>query len=297
MKTRFIIAGFAVVLVCSCGQRGLEHDASGTFEAIETIISSEATGRIEQFDIEEGQILQENQSIGYVDTVQLYLRKKQLQAQIAAVLSKRPDIAVQLEAVKEQLNGAEREQRRLAELVRAEAAPQKQLDDATTSLAVLRKQEAALYSQLSRNSNSVLEESVPLHVQIEQVEDQLAKSKLINRVQGTVITKYAQEQEVTSPGKALYKIANLTTLTLRAYVDGNQFSGIKIGQSVQVHVDDGKGGMRIVPGRITWVSDKAEFTPKTIQTKDERANLVYAIKISVPNDGRLKIGMYGEVSL
>lgn len=296
MNKALNIAGIiAIALLSACNGKQNQFDASGAFEAEETIISAEASGRIEQLDIEEGQTLAAGQEIGYVDSTQLYLKKKQLESQTAAVLVRRPDISVQLAALQEQLKVAEREKTRITNLVKGDAATQKQLDDINASILVLEKQIAAQRSSLSISSNGISKEVNPIEVQIEQVNDQLRKCHIINPVGGTVLTKYAEVKEMTATGKPLYKIADLSTITLRAYISGNQLPAVKLEQKVKVLTDDGKGGYKEAEGTISWISDKAEFTPKTIQTKDERANMVYAIKVRVKNDGSYKIGMYGEI--
>lgn len=285
----------AAILLISCNKNKSKYDASGTFETEETIISAEASGMIKVFTIEEGQILKAGDQVGYIDSTQLYLKKKQLQAQIGAVLSKRPDISAQLASLEVQLKAAKREQQRTKSLVDADAMPTKQLDDANDRVEVLKKQIDAQQSALGITSSSINEETLPLQVQVDQLNDQLEKCRIINEVSGTVLTKYAEENEVTTMGKPLYKIADLSSLILKAYVSGDQFAEIKLAQKVKVLVDDGNGGLKEYEGVIQWISDKAEFTPKTIQTKDERANLVYGIKIRVKNDGLLKIGMYADV--
>lgn len=286
-----------ILLFSACKNTKEAHDASGTFEAVETIVSAEATGTIKAFNIEEGQTLQAGQPIGYIDSLQLYLKKKQLEAQVSAVLSKKPDIASQTAALREQLRQAEHEYKRTVNLVKADAATPKQLDDARTLVAIIKKQIAAQQSSLDINSGSITEESAPLRVQIQQVNDQLAKCRILNPVEGTILTKYAEVNEETAAGKPLYKIAALNTIILRAYISGDQLGKIKTNQQVSVLVDDSKDTYKTYPGTIEWISSKAEFTPKTIQTKDERANLVYAIKIRVKNDGYLKIGMYADIKL
>lgn len=286
---------FSTFVLASCGSNNNKSDATGAFEADETIISAEATGALKQFDVEEGQSLKAGQFIGYIDSIQLYLKKKQLESQIRSTLSQQPNIAAQVAAIQTQLKAAEKEQARLANLVKADAATQKQLDDMTAQVDVLRKQLAAQQSALGITSNSIAEQTNPLQVQIEQINDQLAKSKIVNPIDGTVLAKYAEANEIAVTGKALYKIADVSTLTLRAYVTGAQLPAIKLNQNVKVLIDDGAKNYKEYPGTLYWISDKSEFTPKTIQTKDERANLVYAIKIHVKNDGYLKIGMYGEV--
>lgn len=279
----------------ACSPQENTYDASGTFEAVETLISAEANGVIKALDIREGQELHAGQAIGYIDSTQLYLRKLQLQSQIKAVLSKRPNVAIQLAALQEQLSQAIREQHRLANLVRADAATPKQLDDANAQVAVIKKQIAAQQSSLGITSSSLTQEASPLEVQIAQLEDELAKSRIVNPLDGTVLVKYAEANETVAVGKPLYKIADLSSIILRAYITGPQFSQLKLNQTVTVLVDDAESGYREYPGVVEWINGKAEFTPKTIQTKDERENLVYATKIRVKNDGLLKIGMYGEV--
>lgn len=292
--TSIIIAGGLLTTV-SCNNKQDTFDASGSFETEETIISAEAQGTLKTFDIQEGQVLQAGQNIGYIDSIQLYLKKKQLETQVTALLGKKPNIPVQLSALQEQLRTTEKEKVRVTNLLKGDAATPKQLDDINAQIDVLKRQIEAQKSSLSISSDGISKDVVPLQVQIEQLEDQLSKCKLINPINGTVLTKYAEANEIASIGKPLYKIADLSNIILRAYVTGNQLPQIKLNQQVKVLTDDGKGGYNEITGVITWISDKAEFTPKTIQTKDERANMVYAIKVKVKNDGLYKIGMYGEI--
>ncbi|WP_343674002.1 HlyD family efflux transporter periplasmic adaptor subunit [Chitinophaga sp.] len=293
MKKNLAILMIVAAAISACNKKEAAYDASGTFEAVETIVSAEASGNIKSLDIEEGQVLKAGQVVGYIDSIQLILKKKQLQAQISAVLSGRPDIAAQTAALQEQLRQAERERDRTENLLKADAATRKQLDDAISQVAIVKKQIAATQSSLGITTTNLKDQAAPLEAQVQQIDDQLDKCKLTNPIDGTVLTKYAETGEVTSPGKAVYKIAALNTIILRAYLTGNQLSHVKTGQQVKVLVDD----MKDHTGTIEWISNKAEFTPKTIQTKDERANLVYAIKVRVNNDGYLKIGMYGEIKL
>ncbi|MGB3079720.1 MAG: HlyD family efflux transporter periplasmic adaptor subunit [Saprospiraceae bacterium] len=293
---KYIVFAFAIMVVLlACKKTKKDFDASGSFEAEEVIISSEANGTIRQFDVEEGQKLVAGQVIGYIDSTQLFLRKKQLESQIQALLGKKPDISAQLAALQEQLKATQKEQKRISDLVKADAATPKQLDDVNAQIGVLQKQIAAQQSSLGISSSGFTKEAQPLKVQIEQINDQLLKSKIINPVDGTVILKYAKANEMAAQGKPLYKIADLSTLIFRAYISGDQLPQIALNQNVNVLTDNGPDKYRETDGTITWISDKAEFTPKTIQTKDERANMVYAIKIKVKNDGYLKIGMYGEL--
>lgn len=294
IKTIAFVAGIATMLT-ACNDNKVSFDASGSFEAEETIISSEATGTIKRLEIDEGQTLEAGQNIGYIDSVQLYLKKRQLEAQIIAIVGKKPNIPVQLSALQEQLKTAEKEKTRVANLVKGDAATPKQLDDINAQIEVLKKQIEAQKSTLSISSVGMGKDVVPLQVQIEQLNDQLAKCNIINPTNGTVLAKYAEANEMAATGKPLYKIADLSNIILRAYITGNQLPQIKLNQKVKVLTDDGKGGYKETEGRISWINDKAEFTPKTIQTKDERANMVYAIKVKVKNEGAYKVGMYGEI--
>jgi len=295
MKTNKLL--FLLLVVIGCKSSSNEFDATGNFEADEVIISSEATGKILNLDIEEGKELEGNQVVGLIDTTQLYLRKKQIQYQIKAVVSKSPNSSVQLAAIKEQMETAQREKKRVENLLKDDAATQKQLDDINSQLQLLQRQYDASQSSLSITTASIQSETLPLKAQLDQLEDQLDKSIIRNPFKGTVLTQYALKDEMATQGKSLYKIADLSSLILRAYISGSQLSQVKLGQQVEVLVDAPEGEYKKYSGGVMWVSDKAEFTPKTIQTKDERANLVYAMKIRVKNDGYLKLGMYGEVSL
>ena len=291
-----IIGITLLTTLVSCGTRTTPYDASGTFEAVETIISAEASGTIREFAVTEGQLLHQGSPVGYIDSLQLFLRRKQLKAQVNAVLSRKPDARKQLAALYAQLTHAKNEQQRIARLLKADAATQKQYDDATSQVNVIERQLEGQQSTLSTTTAGITEDVLPLQAQIEQLDDQLQKCRIVNPLEGTVLTKYVEPFEVATPGKPLYKIADLSTLTLRAYVTGTQLPAIRIGQAVRVFTDAPDGKSAESAGPVEWISDKAEFTPKTIQTKDERANLVYPVKIRVPNDGGLKIGMYGEVT-
>lgn len=289
------IAILMAFILSGCGRQENTFDASGSFEAVETIISSEASGILLEFAVEEGMTLGQGQIVGMVDTVQLALRKKQIEAQIKALGSKKPNVEVQLGALKDQLKTAESEQKRINKLVQADAVPEKQLDDINAQIAFLKKQIEAQRSSLNISTTSIDKESAPLELQIAQIEDQLSRCKITNPISGTVLTKYAETHELVGTGKPLYKIANLQNMILRVYITGDQLSSVKLNQKVKVITDDGSGGSKETSGNITWINNEAEFTPKTIQTKDERANLVYAIKVVVQNDGSYKPGMYGEI--
>ena len=311
---RFLTIAFASVIMLelsSCKSNKTNFDASGSFEAEETIISAEAPGTIKQLDVEEGALLQAGQFIGYIDSVPIFLKKKQLEAQLRATGKRIPNITAQTgyysqqEAVTQsRLDNLLHEQKRIQNLVKADAATPKQLDDINAQvdetkkqLLVTGQQKVAQVSALQTQSSSINGDLLPLQVQVEQLNDQLSRCKIINPSAGTVLTKYAEANEMTAQGKPLYKIADLTTIILRAYITGNQLPLVKLNQKIKVNTDDGKGGYKETEGTITWISDKSEFTPKTIQTKDERANMVYAIKVTMKNDGSYKIGMYGEIKL
>lgn len=296
MKNTFLSLLIVSALAISCNSKKQTFDASGTFEAIETIISSEASGKIKQLDIHEGQVLKAGQVIGYIDSTQLYLSKLQLTQNQKAVLSGRPDIQTQLDALKDELDNAIADQKRISNLVKGNVASQKQLDDANTRVAVLKSKIEAQKSSLNTQSTTLTEQGNTIDVQLAQLNDQLAKCVLVNPVNGTVLTQYAEQNEMTAQGKPLYKIADLSSIVLRVYITGDQLPLVKLNQKVTIHTDDGQGGFKTGEGLVTWISDKAEFTPKTIQTKAERANTVYAIKVKTSNDGTYKIGMYGEIT-
>lgn len=299
MKTVKNVLFYAIFLslTAACGNGNGDYDASGTFESTEIIVSAEANGKIMRFNVEEGDLLKDGQEVGYIDTVQLYLKKMQLLTSVKSVQSRRSDIAKQIAATKEQIAKAEKEKKRNENLLKSNAATQKQVDDIDSQLAVLQKQLAAQISTLQNGNQSVTEESSAMEIQVAQVEDQLQKSHIISPINGTVLSKYAEAGELATQGKPLFKIADIENMYLRAYIIADQLTQMKLGQEVRVFADYGEDGKREYTGKVTWISDKAEFTPKTIQTRDERANLVYAVKIAVKNDGYLKIGMYGEVKI
>ena len=284
-----------MVLATSCKEER-QFDATGSFEADEYIISAEGMGTIKMLQIEEGKTVQQNEIIGYIDTIQLQLKREQIDAQIKAVLSRKPNIAIQISSLEEQLNGVKKEQQRFTRLVQNEAATQKQLDDINTQYQVLKKQLDALYSNLEINTEGLSNESVPLRIQKEQLDDQISKCIIVNPIKGTILSQYAKVNEMATTGKPLYKIADLSNIILRVYISGDQLFKVRLNQKVKVFTDAGDGKFKETEGTITWISDKSEFTPKTIQTKNERANLVYAIKVKVVNDGSYKIGMYGEIN-
>ncbi len=286
----------ATTLLSGCGNKNDKYDATGTFEATEVIVSSEASGKLIDFNVNEGDQLQQGKEVGYVDTVQLYLKKLQLQANTTTVRSRRQDIGKQIAAIKQQIVTQEREKKRWENLVKSNAGNQKQLDDINSQIAYLQKQLIAQTSTLENNNAGVNGESSSLEIQIAQLNDQLSKCHIISPINGTVLSKYAEKGELATPGKALFKVADIENMFLRAYITSDQLSKIKIGQKVKVFADYGGENVKEFPGTVTWISNKSEFTPKGILTKDERANLVYAVKVAVKNSGDIKIGMYGEVS-
>jgi HlyD family secretion protein len=321
-KLYFIIA-LSVSVLISCNSTKQEFDATGVFEAEEIIVSAESSGKLLSFKINEGDDLKLGQEIGQIDCQNINLQKSQVQASIAAmklrqneanpqvqilvsqVESQRTFLAIQ----KQQLAVLEKERKRFQNLVDAQAVPAKQVDDIVGQVEILRKQMEGTQSQIAvinqqiasqkqqvqLQNRGILSETQPMQVRISQIEEQLGHCKISNPVAGTVLVKYAEQEEVTGMGKPLYKLANLETMTLRTYIAGTQLGQVKVNQAVKIFIDNGKDSYKEMTGTISWISSKSEFTPKTIQTKDERANLVYATKIKVKNDGFVKIGMYGEV--
>lgn len=309
MRKSFLPILLLTILAVSCKDNGPEIDASGVFESDEVIVSAEQSGKLLSFPIKEGDSLQKGAQVGNIDINNVILQKQQVQASIQALRQKTTNPGPQIELVRRQLAVQEsqlaqqqREKARTENLLKADAATQKQLDDINSQIDMLQKQIAVSRQQIALdNSNiatqnrTITSEQDPLEKSVATIQDQINKGQVINPITGTVLTKYALEGEMTTMGKALYKIANLDTLTLRAYATGAQLTTIRLNGLVKVYTDLGAKKYREYTGQVYWISDKSEFTPKTIQTKDERANLVYAIKIRVKNDGYLKIGMYGEV--
>ncbi len=308
---KYLFLSLPLLILAACNNNGPTADAYGNFEADELIVSAEAAGRILEFQPEEGQLLEAGQLVGRIDSTQLTLKKEQLQASIRAVAAKSPAISAQLavfqkqlDASKQQLTTLQREKQRVENLLKSDAATPKQLDDLNDQIALVQRQMDVILEQrsatdasLNTQKGGLLAEILPLEKQIAQLEDQIAKCRITNPAPGTVLTRYAEAGEVAGFGKPLYKIADLRRMTLRAYVAGDQLGNIRIGQKVKVAIDAPDGAMREFPGAVTWIASEAEFTPKIIQTKDERVNLVYAVKIEVENDGSLKIGMPGELRL
>ncbi|TAE50128.1 MAG: HlyD family efflux transporter periplasmic adaptor subunit [Bacteroidetes bacterium] len=289
----FILVAIAAFSACNGDNRNA--DAYGNFEAREIIVSSEANGRLIQFVAREGDWLPADTVLGIVDTAQLYLKKQQLRASIRAVLSRKQNVNSQTSVFEEQLSNLGREKARVEQLLKDGAATQKQLDDINGQMDVVEKQMMAQVTSLNIVNASIRNETEPLITQIEQVDDMIAKSIVRNPVEGRVLATYAEAGEIAVQGKPLFKVADTRDMTLRVYVSGAQLSSVKAGQIADVLVDNESGGVRSMQGEIIWISEKAEFTPKIIQTRDERVNLVYAMKVRVKNDGSLRIGMPGEV--
>ncbi len=309
MKKITAVAILIAAIAVSCNQNKNKPDASGVFESDEVIVSAQQNGQILSLPFKEGDSLGNGAKVGQIDVTNALLQKQQVEATIQSLHKKTTDVGPQVEFVKRQLTVQQaqlaqqlREKARTENLVKADAATQKQLDDITAAIDQLQKQIEVTKQQITVNesnvatqNSNVFSEREPLEKSVSVIQDQVNKGQIINPISGVVLTKYALQGEMASVGKALYKIANVDTLTLRAYITGSQLTTIKLGQQVTVFIDNGAKDYRSYSGTVTWISDKSEFTPKTIETKDERANLVYAIKIRVKNDGYIKIGMYGEV--
>lgn len=284
------------LLAVSCGNDA-EFDAQGTFEATEVVVSSEASGKIMRLDAEEGTQVQANALVGEIDSLQLDLQRKQLIAQRSALLGSRPDVQKQVATIKEQIAKQKTELARFANMLRDGATTQKQYDDMEAHLRVLESQLDATLSTLTKNTVTINSNSAALEAQILALEDRIAKCKVLSPISGVVLVKYAEVGELAAMGKPLFKVADLNKMYLRAYFTSEQLANVKLGDTVKVIADFGAEERYEYEGTITWIASESEFTPKTIQTKDSRANLVYAVKIAVKNDGRLKIGLAGEVIL
>lgn len=289
----YIIAAMGAV---SCSSEP-EFDAQGTFEATEVVVSSEAAGRILHFNVEEGTPVTTGAPVGAIDSLQLHLQRKQLSAQLSALLGSRPDIKAQAASLREQIAKQRTERSRVENMLRDGAATQKQLDDIEAQIRILESQLTATLSTLGKNTSTINDNAAALEAQIAALDDRIAKCRIASPVDGTVLVKYAEAGELAAAGKPLMKIADLNNIYLRAYFTADQLGSIKLGDKVKVTADFGGDERYDYEGRIAWIASESEFTPKTIQTKDSRANLVYAVKIAVRNDGRLKIGLAGEVVL
>jgi len=295
LKYTILLTAALLVGLSGCKKSEGDYDAAGNFETTEVTVSAEGSGKLLAFNVEEGQVLMAGQVVGSIDSVQLFLRKKQLLATGKSIQVRRPDVQKQIAALEQQITTAKTEKKRIENLVKANAANQKQLDDVIAQIEVLQKQLDAQKTTLITTNQGITEDNEGIKLQVAQIEDQLNKCMIATPINGTVLVKYTEKGELVMPGKALFKIADTENMILRAYVTSNQLSQLKIGQKVKVYSDFGADKSKEYAGTVAWVSSKAEFTPKTIETRDERANLVYAVKINVKNDGLLKIGMYGNV--
>lgn len=285
----------ALLILSACGGGTPEYDATGTFEATEVIVSAEAAGKLLRLEVEEGTRLKTGEEVGLVDTVQLYLKKRQLEASMKSVENQRPDMTKQIAATRQQIATARYEKKRVENLLAAGAANRKQLDDWDAQIALLERQLTAQESSLRNSTNSLTEQGNSVGIQVAQMEDQLNKCHIQSPIDGTVLAKYAETGELAAIGKPLFKVGEVDRMYLRAYITSEQLSQVKLGDEVTVYADYGNSEQTPYSGTVTWISDRSEFTPKTILTQNERANLVYAVKIAVTNDGALKIGMYGGV--
>ena len=285
------------LLLLSCSNKNSQYDASGVFEATEVMVAAQANGELLKFSVMEGQQVEANVPLGYIDSTQLHLKKMQFLASIKAVESRQYNVSRQIASIRQQIATQEAEQRRYENLLKSNAANQKQLDDINAQIELLKKQLDAQTETLENNNRSVSGERSGLVMQIAQIDDQIKKSLIVSPINGTILAKYAQHGELATQGRILFKVADIENMHLRVYITADQLTTLKIGQTVKVYADKGKSDRNEYLGTVIWISDRAEFTPKTIQTRDERANLVYAVKIAVKNDGYIKKGMYGEISI
>ena len=291
-----VIYILVAIVAVSCSNE-VEYDAQGTFEATEVVISAEATGKILNFDIREGEAIEANSVVGDIDSLQLHLQREQLKAQQVALLSSRPDKEKQVASIRSQIAKQRAELQRVENMLRDGAATTKQRDDIKAQIDILEGQLSATLSTIDNNTSTINENAAALEAQIAALDDRITKCRISSAVGGTVLVKYAEEGEFTTVGKPLMKVANLEDIYLRAYFTSDQLSKVNLGDEVTVTANFGGDERYDYKGRVAWISAESEFTPKSIQTKDSRANLVYAVKIAVKNDGRLKIGLAGEVKL
>ena len=284
-------------MLTACGDKDAEYDASGVFETTEVIVSAKGTGEIVSLNIEEGQTVKADELLGELDMTQLTLKRQQLDAGKDAAASRRLDTGRQVASLRQQIANLQSEQARFKALLKDGAATQKQVDDIGYQIAILQKQLAATNEQVSTANQSIDGQSAGFDAQISQVDDMMRQARITSPISGIILSKYAERGEYAVPGRALFKVGDVSDMKLRAYVTAEQLTGLKIGQKVTVYADQGTKGRKAYEGTVSWISSEAEFTPKTIQTRDERSNLVYAIKIAVKNDGLIKRGMYGDVKL
>ena len=296
MRIHQYICSVAIGLVLgACTSQEEQYDASGIFETTEVIVSAKGTGELQSFQVEEGQAVRQGEVLGWIDTLQLSLKDRQLAASLLATESKRLDEKRQVAHLRQQIENLQREKERFTTLLNAKATTAKQVDDIDYQIKVLQNQLVATQEQINSSNSSLSRQSESIQAQRAQMEDQIRNAMISSPITGTVLTKYAEQGEFAVPGKALFKVADVSRMKLRAYITADQLTQLQIGQAVVVYADRGTTDRKRYAGRVVWIADKAEFTPKTIQTRNERANLVYAVKIAVENDGFIKRGMYGEV--
>ncbi len=296
MRTyKLIILGTMAAWMTACENANPEYDATGVFETTEVIVSAQGNGEIMQLTIEEGSEVSPNELLGHIDTIQLSLKRQQLTATLSATESRKLDVNKQLASIRQQIANLKTEQLRYEKLVKANAASQKQLDDINYNLEVLHKQLSATSEQIGSSNSSLSGQSAGIAAQVAQIDKQIEDCLITSPIKGIILSKYAEQGEFAIPGRALFKVGDISDIKLRAYISAPQLTSLQIGQKVKVYADFGETDCKEYEGTVTWISAEAEFTPKTIQTRDERSNLVYAIKIAVKNDGMIKRGMYGNV--
>lgn len=296
MQKIYVLAGVALMMA-ACRGNEKAYDATGTFEATETTVYAEQSGALLSFSVNEGDMIEAGKEVGLIDTTQTWLKIQQLDATKEVYQSQKPDMERQIAATRQQLSKAQQDEQRYRELVADGAAPSKMLDDASSQVKVLQKQLDAQISSLSTSTRSLDKQTVAANVQIEQLRDMLRKCHIVTPTKGTVLEKYVERGEFVAIGKPLFKIADTEQMFMRAYVTSAQLQNIRIGQKVKVFADYGDGQKKAYDGTVSWISSRSEFTPKTILTDDERADLVYAVKVAIKSDGYVKIGMYGELKL
>lgn len=290
-----LVMGAVMLVFTSCRKHKSESDAYGVFEATEIIVSSESNGKLLEFNVEEGQTYKQGDVLGYIDSAQTCLQIQQLESAIRATLASRPDIPSQVNTLQAQLQTLQKERARVATLVEANAASTKQLDDVDAQIQITMSQIQATKSQLNTQSAAILENVEAQRFQVMQLQYALEKCTIKSPINGTVLKKYIEPNELAFQGKPLFKIADITNMSIKVYVSEDMLSQIRLGQRADIHIDAGKDKEKVIPGTVRWISEKAEFTPKMIQTKKERVNMVYAVRIGFKNDGSAKIGMPGDV--
>lgn len=294
---KIFMSAAAVMMLTACGNKDVDYDASGVFETTEIIVSARGTGEIKSLNVEEGQTVKADHPLGELDKTQLVLKKQQLLAGKDAAVSRKLNTEQQVASLRQQISNLQSEQIRFSALLKDGAATQKQLDDIGYQIVTLQKQLVATGEQVSTANRSIEGQSAGFDAQIGQIDDMMHQTVITSPINGVILSKYAETGEFAVPGRALFKVADVSNMKLRAYMTADLLTDLKIGQKVKVYADQGANGRKEYEGTVSWISSEAEFTPKTIQTRDERSNLVYAVKITVRNDGLIKRGMYGDVKL